>query len=363
MKRITLFLSGLLVIGIGWWFLSRNNQQMIQLQFPLEAIDWGTDKALMDEPESGQVLAAESYLSHPLTIQSLRSREYDGGELKVEQTLAPMYNSDYYVVSYDSDGLKQYVLLTIPKGEMPEGGWPAIVFNHGYISPGQYRTTERYAAYVSGLAKAGYVVFRPDYRGHGNSEGFPEGTYNSPVYVYDILNGLEALKKHPQVNPDRIGMWGHSMGGHLLLKAMVISDDIKAGSIWAGVVAPLDEVFEMWKGRRPTWNPQLNDRPRYYRIRDVLYADYGEPHPDSKFWQAVTPNNFLHDLSGPLQLHHGTGDASVDWEISESLHKQLEEQGIEHEYYLYNGADHNLSGKVSDEAMERTVEFFSKHLT
>ena len=56
-----------------------------------------------------------------------------------------------------------------------------IVFNHGYIPPSQYRTTERYVAYVDGFASNGYIVFRPDYRGHDQSEGAPTGAYGSPA--------------------------------------------------------------------------------------------------------------------------------------------------------------------------------------
>ena len=46
-----------------------------------------------------------------------------------------------------------------------------VIFNHGYIPPAQHRTTERYVAYVDAFARNGYIVFRSDYRGHGNSEG------------------------------------------------------------------------------------------------------------------------------------------------------------------------------------------------
>ena len=40
-----------------------------------------------------------------------------------------------YYASYFSEGLRIYALLTVPFGEPPAGGWPAIVFNHGYIPP------------------------------------------------------------------------------------------------------------------------------------------------------------------------------------------------------------------------------------
>ena len=109
----------------------------------------------------------------PLSIEYLRQQDYSGSELVIEQTLAPGSNYDRYYASYYSEGLKQYGLLTVPRGQRPESGWPVIIFNHGYIPPTQYRTTERYVAYVDGFASSGYIVFRPDYRGHDRSEGRP----------------------------------------------------------------------------------------------------------------------------------------------------------------------------------------------
>ncbi|MEZ4770075.1 MAG: hypothetical protein R2844_16795 [Caldilineales bacterium] len=110
---------------------------------------------------------------HPLSIEYLRRQAYPGSELVIEQTLAPGGNYDRYYASYYSEGLKQYGLLTVPRGQKPEGGWPVIIFNHGFIPPNEYRTTERYVAYVDGFARSGYIVFRPDYRGHDRSEVRP----------------------------------------------------------------------------------------------------------------------------------------------------------------------------------------------
>ena len=53
-------------------------------------------------------------------------------------------------------------LLTVPLGDVPAGGFPAIVFVHGYIPPEIYRTTERYVDYVDALARSGFVVFKID---------------------------------------------------------------------------------------------------------------------------------------------------------------------------------------------------------
>ena len=94
---------------------------------------------------------------HPLSIQSLRNGEYPGSDIAIEQTLDPASNCQRYIASYKSEGLKIYGLLTVPNGQAPVAGWAAIIFNHGYIPPAQYRTTERYIAYTDGFSRAGYV--------------------------------------------------------------------------------------------------------------------------------------------------------------------------------------------------------------
>jgi alpha-beta hydrolase superfamily lysophospholipase len=57
--------------------------------------------------------------------------------------------------------------MTTTNGSRPANGWPATVFSHGYITPSKYRTTERCVAYVDAIARNGYIVFKPDLRGHG----------------------------------------------------------------------------------------------------------------------------------------------------------------------------------------------------
>ena len=110
-------------------------------------------------------------IPHPLQIEAMRSRDYPGSDIVIEETLDPGVNYNRYYVSYLSEGLKIYALMTVPNGEKPATGWPVIIFNHGYIPPAVYRTTERYVAYVDLIARSGYIVFRSDYRGHDRSEG------------------------------------------------------------------------------------------------------------------------------------------------------------------------------------------------
>lgn len=285
--------------------------------------------------------------THPLSIEYLRSRVYPSTQLTIEETLNAGDNYYRYIASYMSDGLKQYGLLTIPFGEKPETGWPVIIFNHGYVPPDVYQTTERYVAYVDEFARSGYIVFKPDYRGNGNSEGDARGAYSQPDYVIDVLNAVAALKAYPNADPERIGMWGHSMGGYITLRVMVVNADIKAGVIWAGVVAPYADMIN------------IVGRPRF-GTHSLLQRN-GDPEYAPEFWASISANSYLEDLSGPLQLHHGSADDSVPVTFSIRLAANVEAAGKTVELYIYEGDDHNLSQNF-DTAMLRSIEFFDKYL-
>lgn len=299
---------------------------------------------------------------HPLMIEAMRQQEYPGSQLVFEQILEPGANYDRFIVSYLSEGNKIYALLTVPRGEKPATGWPVVIFNHGFIPPEQYRTTERYVAYVDAFARHEYIVLRSDYRGHGSSEGIASGGYGSPAYTVDVLNAVASIQQNPDADPNRIGMWGHSMGGQITLRAMVVSDDIKAGVIWAGVVGSYPDLFEHWWNRRndgptPTPNP-TSTRGRW---RSQLTEVYGTPEENPTFWASISPNSYLSEISGPIQLHHGTADSSVPLVLSELLAGELQAAGIPGELYIYDGDDHNLSASFST-AMQRSIQWFDTYV-
>jgi dipeptidyl aminopeptidase/acylaminoacyl peptidase len=294
-----------------------------------------------------------------MAIESLRARSYPGSEIIIDHELDRGSNYRRYYAYYLSDGLKIYALLTVPEGDMPDGGWPAIVFNHGYIPPDVYRTTERYIAYVDRIARSGYIVFRIDYRGNDRSEGEATGAYGDPGYLVDVLNAVASLKRFPQANPEKIGMWGHSMGGFLTLRAMVISPDIKAGVIWAGVVGSYSDLLYNWRRTGAAVTPSPSSQGR--RWRSLWLSTYGTPAENPPFWNGISANSYLADLSGPLQLHHGTADEDVPVEFSENLYQQVRLAGKYAELYTYLGDNHNISSSF-DLAMSRTIEFFDQYL-
>lgn len=302
-------------------------------------------------------------IPHPMSIPLARERTYPGSSITIEATLPAGANYNRYYAWYESDGLRIYGLLTVPFGEKPASGWPAIVFNHGYIAPIAYRTTERYISYVDQLARHGYVVFKIDYRGHGQSQGEARGAYGDPGYTDDVLNAVSSLQSFPQVDPKRIGMWGHSMGGFLTLRAMVISDQIKAGVIWSGVVGSYPNLLCCWH-HIPPRDPTLSPDPDYQvRWRDAWQNTFGTPQQNPEFWKEISANSYLVDLSGPLQIHHDTGDSSVPVKFSQDLYQEIlsDSSPVPVEYYEYPGDDHDIANYFNL-AMQRTIEFFDRYL-
>ncbi len=295
---------------------------------------------------------------HPLSIDAMRARDYPGSDLTVEETLEAGANYDRFIVSYRSDGLKIYALMTLPHGPTPPNGWPVIIFNHGYIPPAIYRTTERYEPHIDNLARHQYIILRPDYRGHGESEGRPGGAYGSPDYTVDVLNALASIRRHPQADAQRIGMWGHSMGGQITLRAMVVDPGIRGGVIWAGVVGSYPDLLRHWRrdgGFTPTPDPTTG--PRGWRQRFI--ADYGGPNENPEFWASISPNSYVHELSGPVQLHHGDADEEVPVILSELLEGEIQAVGGYVDLWVYEGDDHNITGWFNF-AMERTLIFFAR---
>lgn len=295
-----------------------------------------------------------------MTIPYLRELTYKSqlGEL---DTAYDAGNYTAYTTSYTSDGLKVNGLLTRPKEEAPSGGWPAIVFVHGYIPPAFYETQgQAYSSYIDYLANNGFVVFKIDLRGHGQSEGEPSGAYYSSDYIVDVLNAYSALENASFVNPKAIGLWGHSMAGNVAMRSWAAKKQIPAVVIWAGAVYTYEDMLK-YRITDASYQPQPNN-PQRQRRRQQIYEQYGSPSASVKFWQEVAPVSYLDELKGAIQIHHAVDDDVVSIAYSRDLNTLLEKTSVPHEFYEYDSGGHNISGASFNEAMQRTVEFYGKYL-
>jgi dipeptidyl aminopeptidase/acylaminoacyl peptidase len=218
---------------------------------------------------------------------------------------------------------------------------------------------------VDYLARSGFVVFKIDYRGHGNSGGVPSGSYFSPGYTIDAISALKSLQTLDIIDPQGIGMWGHSMAGNLVLRAMLVEPDIKAGVIWAGAVYSYDDFVKYGIDDNTYRPPQISEdqgdlNPR--RRSQVIFETYGRPDTRLDYWKAVSLVENLEFLNSPLQIHHAQDDPVVNIGYSIDLAVALKENGRQYEFYNYEGGGHNLVSPYFDQAMQRTVEFFRNNL-
>ena len=88
---------------------------------------------------------------------------------------------------------------------------------------------------------------------------------------------------------------------------------------------------------------------------------YGSIEENPTFWASIDPTSYLSDLSGPIQLHHGTADESVPVAFSEDLHARLQEMGQTSELYLYPNDNHNISNNFGT-AMQWSIQFFDQYV-
>lgn len=338
------------VVGIGSSYLFNRNADNNDLQ---------SDQRLSNDSASQSDTGDSGFdPAHPFSIDALRSRDYPGSEIVIERDLGLRDGFRSHVISYQSDGLKLYALMNVPSGQAPEGGYPVLILNHGYIEPTVYNTITSYQSYMDPYSRAGFLVVKPDYRGHDDSEGQPVSAHTSPDYTVDVLNLVSSIKKYPQANPNKIAMWGHSMGGGITLRALTVSADIKAAALLAGVVASPQSFYDYWQKfandpRTPNWIKENANR---------TLEQFGTPDDNPDLWASISPYSYVGGISAPVQIHHGTADPDVPIVFSDELNAALKTAGKPVEYFIYQGGDHNLAGAARGPVLSRTIDFFRTNL-
>ncbi len=310
----------------------------------------------------------ERYVS-PISIDYLRSLKIETEKLNIERLVSESTSYKSYLASYFSEGEKVFAQLTIPKSPKPEGGFPTIIFNHGYIPPRSYNTFYNYSAYVDYLARNGFVVLKIDMRGHGNSSGQASGTYFSSTYLKDVISAKRSLQQIEEVDSKNIGLWGHSMSGNLVLRTLLVDNEFKAGVIWAGAVYSYEDFYNyrisdnsyssaMQTQPATVINPNRENSPEIASFR----SRKEKPDFQSEFWKSISLTENIKYLSSPIQIHHSVNDNVVNVGYSRDLIKVLEENKKQYEYHEYPGGGHNITGIYFNQAMSKTVEFFKNNL-
>lgn len=146
--------------------------------------------------------------------------------------------------------------LYLPDEAPTRGPRPGLVLGHGFSFVKEALTEEgRY------FAEAGYVALAIDYRTFGESEGEPRGQLFPLNEVEDYRNAISYLQSRKEVDPARIGIWGTSFGGAVVIYTAAVDRRVKA------VVAQVPVV----NGRR--WMQALRTSAQWLELLDRLEED------------------------------------------------------------------------------------------
>ena len=277
----------------------------------------------------------------------MQARSYSSQITSKEQLKKTSLNT-YYKISFTSDGFKEYALLIVPAVTPPPEGFPVVIVNHGHIAPKDYSLENSYINTSNYFANNNFMVLKPDYRGHDNSQGEADALTSRITYAVDVLNLISAIPAITAANPYRVYMYGHSMGGDVALRVLEVCPTcVKAATLWAPAVTTWPESFLYFVHGKKSPDPE-----RYATMQLQLQKQFT---PD-QYTQVSTLDN-VNFVKVPLNIHHGTADSSVPIQWSRDLAAKLSQAGVTYNFYSYPGDNHDIAGNWSA-ALNRDVELF-----
>jgi dipeptidyl-peptidase 4 len=222
------------------------------------------------------------------------------------------------------DGTKLYGRLLLPPDGAASGKIPLIINIYGGPAA-QMVTKAPPSAFDEILARKGFAIFAVDNRGTpGRDRKFQTAIRHEfgAVELKDQLAALDQLlAEYPQLDKDRVAMWGWSNGGSMTLYSMTHSDRFRAGV----AVAPVTNQVNYDSIYTERYLGLLKDDKEGYEMSDVSKS-------------AAT-------LHGALLLVHGTSDDNVHFQNSIQMINALVGAGKQFRLMIYPNKTHSISGR------------------
>jgi dipeptidyl-peptidase-4 len=240
------------------------------------------------------------------------------------------------------DGTILYGRLLLPTEGAASGKIPLIINIYGGPA-GQTVRKGTPDPFDEILSRKGFAIFSVDNRGTpGRDRKFQTAIRHEfgAVELKDQLTALDQLlAQYPQLDKDRIGIWGWSNGGSMTLYAMTHSDRFKAGVAVAPVTSQVnyDSIYtERYMGL-------LKDDKAGYEMSDVTRS--------------------ADKLHGALLLVHGTSDDNVHFQNSIQMINALIGSGKQFRLMIYPNKTHSIAGKDARvHLFTMIVEHFEREL-
>jgi len=250
-------------------------------------------------------------------------------------------------VTFRNKGQQIIGILHIPDNLNSEEKAPGIVMFHGFT--GNKTEAHRLFVHVArALSEYGFIVLRFDFRGSGDSDGeFEDMTVLGEVS--DAEKALTFLMEQRNVDKERVGILGLSMGGRVA--AILASKDkrVKFAILYSPALGSLKERFfsQMSKEKLEKLNsgePIEVSSGWYLKKEFFETVDY------------IVPLEIMGSIKVPTLIIHSDGDEIIPLEEALKGYELIKDLNEKNELYIIKGGDHTFSKK------EHTLEVIRKTL-
>ncbi len=209
---------------------------------------------------------------------------------------------------------------------------PIVVCCHGFTGDkiGYNQLTVNLA---KAIEKAGYGVVRFDYLGSGDSDGDFANDTSVAGWKEDLNSVLTWIKSQPRFSANPLLLYGHSLGGLVVLTHEDDRQEIAARLVFAPVTSPISNFQEIIFGPA-LWQQAVSGEPisHFYGkgfklnsqfVADLISNDYN-------------PRQVMAQVTTPLFMVHGSLDAVVPLQGSKNFfqtyrgEKEFKELQLEH---------------------------------
>jgi dipeptidyl aminopeptidase/acylaminoacyl peptidase len=198
-------------------------------------------------------------------------------------------------------------------------------------------------------------VLAVDYRNHASSDTDPEADVELRLgYATDVINAVLAIKRAdlPRLDASRVGLLGRSMGGGVVLTALVVRPGlVDAAVVYSSVSSMAADNFDRWIRRDPGREGTAA----------AIAAAYGLPEEAPAFWREASPRPFFERVTEPVLVQHGTADDTCPVTWARATTKALERAGADVRLIEWEGAPHAFIAEWGA-SMDRTLEFLDARL-
>jgi dipeptidyl aminopeptidase/acylaminoacyl peptidase len=312
-----------------------------------------------DRPEPSQPPLPPESPAPFVSVLGLDQQTHRGDRLRLgavrEETAAyTSYDVTYRSRSTTPRGQESWTIsgvLNIPEGPGP---FPAVVLAHGYIDPAFYERGQGMTRERGYLASRGYIALHVDYRNHAESDDDPRYQLRMRLgYSADVINAVKALQASTEVPvaDDRIALMGRSMGGGVILKALIAEPGlVRAAAPWASVSSLEGENYNQFQRNDPADTSRPDDPGRRY----------GLPEDIPEFWLANSSRPHFDRITEPVLMVHGGVDDTCPPRWATATRQALVSAGVDAQLQWYD--DSHAFGPAFNAAMDRTILFFDEHL-